>query len=1235
MEISKKRKRDVDYPRITYEATTKVFDRLFKEESLEEMKNVVRKKLGLSSSLPVHLCQLRDGKAVVLEDDDDFDAFYASVNSTLVVKIKVYFGDDQPPPAIGSGAGLTGGPMQLLESPTVYHAVTDDHSLSKKRKVAFIEPISEPLGDSGGEPKEIQQTLTLDNSSEPSANSDVLPEVPATIDVISVDNQEARGTGDVATQPGNRKESKKKDKAADPTLEGQSLGEQAQVDVVVNESSDSNLKGSTKKTKGENTPHATKSKKRPRTSTADDSVQPVTEVLDGTTAIGTDDTEDHPRSSKKSKQKHKNSEDQGNAATDLTDDGQATKVPEASEPQTPSNGQADPSEADVLTQLSEKKKKSRKKKEVVEVVIASKQFNVASSTSKSIKDKTSNNAIVAQHAKIQDLQLPASTSGSETNPKGRTKNPGLNQNLNMPTKPTLNATQTEKETTSSASAKRKTIPKKSGNKEAPVGLAAVANSGEDQALRTDVTAATRAAVDAILARNSLASKGSRETPTRSSPLVDLTAPSPLASSIAPATSNSPDNQPNNASTTAKQSETVSKCPICDQTPSHARSRCPIIKSGIKAMRQRIAELQRDTPEGDNKEREMVIEELGRIIDKRTQRKTPTAEKKSTNVKSTADKPVVSPTLVADSSRVNPRPGASKAPQPIKPTSQELPHLAESLTFSDVSSYTVRDLEALIRGPGITLADVPSSDSSENEEEVLEDESDEVQEKSFRSQGRIRYPSSSEEGEEEEEAEEASPFVPSIIPLPIKSASELSNEDELSRSGDFRGGISSFHEVNDLGSSHEIDKTGDAAVNDAHALDFSHLSGPEISENGQKVTNDGHILSALDERRVLEESEPESVSDVAKPPVTITTPQSDPIEASEKPSSPQSPIEEDIHPLQSTPKAEVAIRTRSQRKNSTLVRKTTDLTPKLDSVSKTGVDDANGINNKSKSAKKTGGLKRITELPIPVPAIRVIRAAGMQTRRQAREGEEKADEHGPTKASQAKQKNGKLSASTTSPNATKTPAKLARTPVKTPAKVPVSSKGEHPQTKSVTVIQNVLETTESAPSNEEQSLASWAVLQGNSQLENETSGMVDELDSSPNISIGKPASPAVVDEVSEGLDPLFLASDTQQSFPYSQYPNFSPEILASEDEEDEVEASVVKNSSKFRSLTEIARQPTLFTPTSRLARTSNAKEEVMNLYGRARKGSEEESDSDTESDSEAEAKVRTSHIPMSRIAGTSN
>ena len=767
----------------------------------------------------------------------------------------------------------------------------------------------------------------------------------------------------------------------------------------------------------------------------------------------------------------------------------------------------------------------------------------------------------------------------------------------------------------------------------------------------DVIAATRAAVDAILARSSLSSKGTRETSIHSSPLVDVAASSPPAILTAPVNCSSPDDRPepsNNASTTVEQPKTVLKCSICDQTPSHIRSRCPIIKAGIRSMRQRIVELQRDTPQGNGEEREKVIEELQRIIDKRTKRnKTPAAEYKSANVKSTANQPIISPPLAADSTPVPQLSKTSKAVKPIEAPSQEttnmpLRNLAESLAFGDVSSYAEQVLEALVRGPNVSLADVPSSDSSEDgdDDEVLEEE---PPEKLSLSEGRIRYPSSSDSDEEEED-EEASSFVPSIIPMPIKSVSELSKEDESSRSEDFQddGDITSFHEINGLGSFLEVDKSGDLAVDDAYAADFAHLSGLELPEHRHKVANDGHILGALDDCQVLDESEPKPMSDVVDPPVAIASSQSDPIEA---PDSPQSPIEEDIHFLQSTPKAEVAVRTRSQR--NTLIQKTTDATPR--NVYQTG---ANGVNDNSKSTKKTGGLTRITDLPIPTnPAVRVIRPAGVQTRGQAsraEEGEEKADQEA-TDVSHARQPNGKLSASKTPSKTPKTPAKVVKAPAKTPAKAPVPSNGKNTKSKSVTVVQNVPEAMESASS--EQSLASWAVLQGISQAENETPGMVDELHSSPVMpefprSAREPVSTAVANGVSRGPDPLdslFLRSESQQSFPYSQYPNLVQEPPGSEDEEDEVEATVVKpqtanrNSSRFRSLTEIASQPTLFTPTLRLAQTINAKEDLTNLYGRTRKASEEESeDSDTESDSsETGTKAQPSHIPMSRRAGTFN
>jgi hypothetical protein len=648
-------------------------------------------------------------------------------------------------------------------------------------------------------------------------------------------------------------------------------------------------------------------------------------------------------------------------------------------------------------------------------------------------------------------------------------------------------------------------------------------------------------VNAIL--GFLSGNDSRETGNRSPPLVDATAPAP---SIAPvASSSSPDGQPvppNNTNTITEQSKTASKCPVCDKTPSHFRSKCPLIKAGIIAMRKRIAELQQNTPDGNDEERENVIEELQRIIDKRTKRnKTRPGENKSTNVISMADKSVISPTLAADISPVVESPKTSQIVKPAK---------------------------------------APS----------LEDEP-EVNDEPERSQGRI--PSS------EVQEEEASPFMRSIIPLPTRSASEPLNEDESSRSEDLQGDTS-FHEVNDLGSSMEVDKTGDAAVNDAYVLlDFAHLSALTLSENGHKVVK--------------------TRSDKA--------PQSDPIEASEKPesSSPQSPIvsiEDNIQPRQSTPKAEVSGRTGSQRISSKFVRKPTGLTFKPQNVASRTV---NGIRKNSKSTKKAGGLSRITDLPIPFISNTKLRSAGRRVVKrtigssdsEVADSEEMFDKEHEDRheATQAGEEGEEVDEQVPTSQA------IPNTRAKSPAKVPVPSTTKR---------------------NGDQSLASWAVL--NSLTENE-SGMVDELrsDTQPVFSqvVSGDTQPVFppVNEVSNELGPLFLHSETQQSFPYSQYPNVLREPPDSEDEEDEVQAFVVKpktstkNSSKFRSLTEIARQPTLFTPTMHLTQNNSTKEEVMNLYGRAKKAEEEEEESDSDTESESDAKAQTSHIPMSRRAGT--
>lgn len=68
MERGKKRKHNLDLPRITYHASDRMFERLFREQSLGEMLEVVRRKLGLSENTSICLAQLREGNPIDLED---------------------------------------------------------------------------------------------------------------------------------------------------------------------------------------------------------------------------------------------------------------------------------------------------------------------------------------------------------------------------------------------------------------------------------------------------------------------------------------------------------------------------------------------------------------------------------------------------------------------------------------------------------------------------------------------------------------------------------------------------------------------------------------------------------------------------------------------------------------------------------------------------------------------------------------------------------------------------------------------------------------------------------------------------------------------------------------------------------------------------------------------------------------------------------------------------------------
>ncbi|KAG2132425.1 uncharacterized protein EDB93DRAFT_904662 [Suillus bovinus] len=91
MEVNgRKRQREEDQlPSVTYLVGDRSFDRLFKEQSLEEIQNVVRRKLQLPSNSTVKLKQLRGGKVIDLDDDDDFDAFSSRARLMKLVDVAV------------------------------------------------------------------------------------------------------------------------------------------------------------------------------------------------------------------------------------------------------------------------------------------------------------------------------------------------------------------------------------------------------------------------------------------------------------------------------------------------------------------------------------------------------------------------------------------------------------------------------------------------------------------------------------------------------------------------------------------------------------------------------------------------------------------------------------------------------------------------------------------------------------------------------------------------------------------------------------------------------------------------------------------------------------------------------------------------------------------------------------------------------------------------------------------
>ncbi|EIN11251.1 hypothetical protein PUNSTDRAFT_124699 [Punctularia strigosozonata HHB-11173 SS5] len=111
---SKKRKREADpalvvfnvpdrpgFARLLVEGKLQSLCFLFVYETLEQLKMVVRKKLGVEKHASVKLEWLRDGRAIALSDKDDMSAFHVFAKSTPSVDVNVSLhAEEMPPPPV-------------------------------------------------------------------------------------------------------------------------------------------------------------------------------------------------------------------------------------------------------------------------------------------------------------------------------------------------------------------------------------------------------------------------------------------------------------------------------------------------------------------------------------------------------------------------------------------------------------------------------------------------------------------------------------------------------------------------------------------------------------------------------------------------------------------------------------------------------------------------------------------------------------------------------------------------------------------------------------------------------------------------------------------------------------------------------------------------------------------------------------------------------------------------------
>ncbi|KAG5648555.1 hypothetical protein DXG03_003166 [Asterophora parasitica] len=1174
MDKGKKRKRDADWPRIAYHTSTRTFDRLFKEESLAEMKAVARRKLGVDVDTPVSFAQLREGKTVDLEDDDDFDAFYSLAHATNFVNVKVSIGSVDNQPA---------------------HSQPTTHTKRKRKNKQRL---------LSANPPEVDEELVLDEDRTRNVGG----------------NKNASGPSKVSSGANDAVEPRKKKK--------KTTAHDASVDDVHAEPDTS-------------TPGAVLS----TTSAA----HAIVENIASTAAQIPPTSHTIPTNARK-KQKHKQL-----VVTSVEEPSTTEPVQKKSKKQTPETVLLGD---DLLAtdSLPAVEKKSKKRKVLTETepffegLSASESAPVVEKESKKISKAKESRDVLGRRPSKQFQKSQASATRyivmNELTPS-----PGKRRRKEKEGEPAKLLEQEQTEGKKGKNKKRKSATDQAPGEESnPVIGASVEEEGthslsclqlvihqmmesivvekvpETGAHKNDQSPsintkskpksrrstaedrkAAEADVDAALTRILAAKRASMAASVSAMPAEQIIAEPTLkvkktkkrksAVTLDPEaalTENAADSPAPQSGPTESSEPTVSRsastprpsgestCPLCLLSPLHKRETCPLVLGGRKSLENRLSEIQKASV-GDVDKRGELIAELQQLLalcNKYDEKKTLSQAIEhplngSQQVQSLASAKVSSRSSILGSKSVTSTfARTTTAPDSVTSSDDEsdddgTPAETSILPFVPNASTSLAniDLDDLIRGPSISVlraADISSPDSSEEEDEeeqILEEDEEKVP----RPSRKIDAGDSSDEADSS--VEDENPLT-TLVNDTVSEVVPGSGMEHIS-----------FQAVDQLGESQEIDRSADVAFGTALAADTAVFKLMNGSQSTVSSSQPPGISSALLPSSTQTTSTPLDPAEELLPSQTIVPPPSThPVKASSGNEDREEPKPNGI-----------AQRMRTRGRKLTNSDKPSS-SPKAPSTPRTRLAQASQDIPDS-AARRTRAATRRQTLGVMTPPVLPTRPA----------------------------KRSRLMKEADSRQAIEAPNGVA---------------------------------TSSSNSQDNTSLATWATLKPSSPIPDtdaDATAMADELQSSSPVlhSTGMKVDNPVAEDASQNgplEDPLFIQSETQPSFPYSQWQDETQRQEADDpisndsDDENEVAASVERappkpsQTARFRRLTDITSDHGLFsTPTSlRPARFSPAgSQQVTDMYGRS--GQDEmESESDSGSDdSDAQEK---SHIPASRRAG---